>query len=141
LSNDYRQIGSDSSYGNMVYGVAFSADGRLATTCLDGYVRLYDTSFNLVAKEKGAAKQPYSIAFSPDGTKIAVGFYDAAVVDVLSGSNLSKLYSANTSGLTNGNLPAVCWSADGGTLYAGGMYGNGGVCPVMMFPDSGAERP
>ncbi len=140
-SEDYKQVGSDSSYGDYVCGVDFSADGRLVTSCMDGFVRLYDTSFRLVAKEKGSARQPYGVSFSSNGKSIAVGYNDAVNVDVLSGSDLSKLYSANTSDLSKGNLMTVCWSADASALYAGGMYAVGGVRPVMMFPDSGRGAP
>ena len=61
------------------YGVTFSADGRLATTSYDGKVRLYDRDFKLVVppKQLTAGRRPFRIAFSPDGSSLAVGYDDA----------------------------------------------------------------
>ena len=36
-----------------IYGVTFSADGRLATTSSDGKVRLYDRDFKLMVPPEG----------------------------------------------------------------------------------------
>ena len=61
-------------------------DGRLATTSYDGQVRLYDAAFHLVAKVAAPGGQrPFGIAFSPDGSKLAVGYDDTTAVDLLDG--------------------------------------------------------
>ena len=64
---------------------------RLVTTSSDGFVRLYaaghyDQPTVQVRPQKG--EQPFSIAFSPDEKRVAVGFYGTANVMVLSAANL-----------------------------------------------------
>src|SRR6185312_1956404 len=41
----WREVVRDTDYSESIYGVTFSADGRLATTSRDGKVRLYDHAF------------------------------------------------------------------------------------------------
>ena len=113
--------------------------GRLVTTCLDGFIRVYESqTFRLAFREKAqGGKQPYSAVFSPDGTKIAVGFFDSTNVDVLSAKDLSHLYSPSTAGVDNGILNSVAWSYDGSTVFAGGMYAKGRQRPILSWLQSG----
>jgi WD40 repeat protein len=91
------------------------------TTSYDGYIRLYDENFNLIKKKKApGGKKPFHISFSPDGSKIAVGYDDTPNVDVLSSDDLEKLYSADTSDFSGCNFYGVTFSSDGLYLYAGG---------------------
>lgn len=123
-TRDYSPAGEDRDYGSRAYSADFDRAGRLATTCDDGFVRLYalagDGALRLVAKQKAAGgDRPLSVSFSPDGSRIAVGFEDSTRVAVLSGRDLSPLDAPDTSGVS-GDLGNVAWSADGKTLYAGG---------------------
>ena len=116
--------GYDGAYGNDCYGLDFDRNGRLATASWDGMVRLYDGDFKLVAKVKAPnGERPYSIAFTGDGSRIAVGCDDSRKVVVLSGTDLSPLYIA-PGGADSGTLFSVAWSPDGATLYAGGSHRN-----------------
>ena len=122
---DGAEAGRDADYGAPSYGLDFDRAGRLVTSCLDGYVRLYDRDMRLLAKVKATGgKRPLAVRFAPDGTKIAVGYHDSTRVDVLAaGGNsqpLSLLYSPDTSDVNDGNLGNVAWSANGAALYAGG---------------------
>jgi WD40 repeat protein len=120
-TDDYSLIKEDKDYGDSVYGLDFSYGGKLVTTSLDGYIRLYDENFNLIKKKKApGGKRPYHISFSPDGSKIAVGYYDTPNVDVLSSDDLEKLYSAYTGDFSGCNFYGVTFSSDGSYLYAGG---------------------
>ena len=122
-TSDWSLAAEDTNYGSDSYGSDFDREGRLVTTSWDGYIRLYDRNFQLIAKTKSpGGGKPYGISFSPDGSKIVVGFNDTTKVDVVSGRDLSYLYSPNTTGVNNGNLAVVSWSADGRYIYAGGMY-------------------
>lgn len=104
------------------YGCAFDAEGRLVTSSNDGQLRLYAADHRkLATREAPGGKQPYSIAFSPNGRQIAVGYHDTNCVDVLSGSSLELFFSADTTG-TNNNLMTIAWSVDGAFLFAAGRY-------------------
>jgi WD40 repeat protein len=126
-------------YGYDIYGAAFAADGRLATTSYDGNVRLYDRDFKRVVppRKVTSGAQPHRIAFSPDGTMLAVGFEDVATVDLFDGHSLTPLPRPNVDGLDNGNLSNVIWSKDGKTLYAGGGYVVGRVRLVLAWANAG----
>jgi len=120
-TDDYSMVKEDRDYGDSVYGLDFSNNGRLVTTSLDGFIRLYDKNFKLIKKKKApGGERPYHISFSPDGSKIAVGYDDTSNVDVLSSDDLKKLYSAYTGGFSGCNFGTVTFSSDGSYLYAGG---------------------
>jgi len=140
----YAQAGEDRDYGGHSLWADFDRAGRLATTSDDGFIRLYatgrDGSLRLLAKQSAAGgKLPRGVSFSPDGTRLAVGFQDSTNVGVFSTRDLSPLYAPDTRGratafpdgrggtlttrqLVHGNFSKVAWSADGVTLYAGGEY-------------------
>jgi hypothetical protein len=77
----------------------------------DGFVRLYaaDRFVIPIARFRMESHLPYGVAFSPDGTRVAVCFEDAPKVVVLSGSDLTRLFEADTSGIDDGLL-AVGWA-------------------------------
>jgi DNA-binding beta-propeller fold protein YncE len=129
----------DATYGASSYGAAFAADGRLATTSVDGHLRLYDRAFQRVATVTAPdGTQPYGLAFTPTGDRLAVGYYDTPAVSLMDGHTLAPLSSPPTQGLDNGSLSQVAWSADGTTLYAGGPYGRTGTRPVVAWAAAGA---
>jgi len=121
-TSDGEEVGQDSDYGDDSHCVHFSADGRLVSTSYDGFLRLYDQSLNLLKKVQAPGGHwPSSARFSPDGTRIAVGYVDSSQVDIFSGSSLQHLSTADTKGVMK-PLSNVAWSVDGRTLYAGGWY-------------------
>jgi WD40 repeat protein len=138
-TSTYSPAGVDTDYGDSSYGADFDRAGRLATVADDSFIRLYATgrngSLRLLAQQK-VEGDPQSISFSPDGTHLAVGFFDSVKAAVLRSDNLSLLYMPDTTGVNNGNLGSVAWSADGRTLYAGGRaYANG--CFIRAWADGG----
>ena len=123
-TSDYFIAGEDGDYGDEVLGVDFDGKGRLATTSKDGFIRLYGSDFKLITKKRVPdGFRPAQVSFSPDGSSIAVTFFDRAILsgklDVLSGNDLSHQYSPDIRGLAKGFLAPVRWSADGKILYAG----------------------
>jgi WD40 repeat protein len=129
-TSEYSLVAEDSAYGGSSQGAAFDANSRLVTTSLDGYLRLYELTgskehtLRLIKKASApGGMHPANVGFAPDGTKIAVGFYDSSKVDVLSAQDLSWLYSPTTDDVNDGdNMKHVTWSADGKRLYAAGSH-------------------
>ncbi len=128
-SRTYALVGEGPDYGDQSYGADFDGSNRLATVCLDGFIRLYEfgggatkgEGFRLVAKQKAVAgKWPFTVAFSPDGSRLAIGFADSPKVNVLNGRDLSLLYTPLPPGEADGDLSRVAWSVDGARLYASG---------------------
>ncbi|MBU0499301.1 MAG: caspase family protein [Gammaproteobacteria bacterium] len=138
-----RETGADSDYGDQSYWCQFDGAGRLLTSSIDGHLRLYDADLKLIAKRKApGGERPFAAVFSPDGTRIAVGFDDSTAVAVLSGRDLRPLFQPDTQGIDIGNLSRVAWSADGRRLFAGGMFTGGrfykdGNRPVVVWGQGG----
>jgi WD40 repeat protein len=137
-----RELAVDDDCKENAYGVDFDRAGRLVTSCYDGVLRLYDAQGKHIASRKieGGA-QPFGVRFSPDGSRIAVGFEDTARVTVVSGRDLTALYDADTSFAQNGDLATVTWSQDGTRLYAGGTFGPRGHTPIVAWPRQGRGAP
>ena len=129
-AKSYSPVFTDSDYAGRVIGLSFDRANRLVSASWDGYLRLYDYkngAFALIKKQASRGEtRPHTVAFSPDNTRIAVAFDGSLNVDVISGRDLSPLYSPNTTDITSNfpvsNLVAVAWSANGNILYAGGTY-------------------
>ena len=135
---DGHQVASDADYGGSVEWAEFDRNNRIVTAADDGFVRLYDATLHLRAKIPGmGGKFPMSARFSPDGTRVAVGFYDSSVVNVFSGNDLSFVLAADTSTAKNGDLQSTAWSSDGRTLYAGGRYRASGQSAILAWADGG----
>jgi WD40 repeat protein len=123
-TSDYSVAREDGDYGDSIYKVDFNGDGMVVTISKDGFIRLYGSDFKLLTKKKAPdGFRPHSVCFSPDGSSIAVTFFDDPMlngkIDVLSGKDLSHQYSPDTRGLGKGFLGAIRWSTDGKFLYAG----------------------
>lgn len=137
-ADNWEPLTRDRHYGDASHWCDFAADGRLVTTSLDGHVRLYDSGLNLIAKAAApGGDRPFGVAFSPDGSRIAVGHADRPRVSILSGHNLEPLESPNHRGLENGDLSVVTWSPDGQRLFAAGRYQRQGTFPVITWDERG----
>ena len=132
-------ISQDRDYKGESYGAAFDGKDHLATTCYDGYIRLYgvtDSGLTILGKTASpGGHRPFSLAFSPDGTQLAVGYTDTTAVDILDAKTLSPLGAPNLRGVDNGNLASVAFAADGSLLAAGRWVTDRG-CPVRRFTPS-----
>jgi len=108
----------DDMYSDAINSLDFDLHGQLVTCSEDGSVRIYNDQGSLralVARPPGS--RPEGVAFSPDGTRVAVGDATKASVVVLSGSNLQEEFTANTEGL-GASVQNVAWSPDGTSLSA-----------------------
>ncbi len=135
--SDGEELHRDADYGDHSCGASFDAAGRLATSCLDGRLRLYAADHRrLAAARAPGGARPYAVAFGPGGGHIAVGYEDSSRVDVVSGEDLALLYSADTEE-TNGDLSEVAFSGDGGVLFAAGRFDVKGRSPIRRWEDTG----
>jgi WD40 repeat protein len=114
----------DSDYADAIEWVDFAADGRLVTTSLDGFVRLYDAGFKKLASWRAPqGRTPYAAAFDKSGATVAVGLLGGASVELLDGHALKPNGELKGAAGKPGALSVVAWSADGSDLYAAGTYG------------------
>jgi len=143
-----QEVGRDSEYGDQSYSVDWSGSDRLVTTCFDGKLRLYSLKdgatgpkLDLVKKsDVQGGKRPYSARFSPNGSKIAVGFDDSTAVAVVSAKDLSFLFAPETLGVNGGNLFSVSWTESGAKLGAAGRWQPNDV-PIRLWPRAGRGKP
>ncbi|MBI2751126.1 MAG: caspase family protein [Burkholderiales bacterium] len=122
-----REIGSDNRYEGAVSGARFSGDGtRLAVASTDGLVRIYDVSqrsLKLASSTRPTqGRQPFGVAWSADGTLVAVGFSDSTSIAVLKADTLQLAYAPSAAGAVGGGLSAVAWTRDGRDLLAAGTW-------------------
>jgi len=131
--------GRDADYGDDSYRVHFSSDSRrLVSTSYDGQVRVHAVGEQgslrlLKAAKLAGGSRPFAARFSPDGKRIALGFDDSRVVQVLDAQTLDELARPVTTGVGNGNLGRVAWSADGRSLLTGGAWRVDGKHPVRRW--------
>ena len=140
-ADDYSEVFKDPQYGDSSYWLDFDKSGRVVTASYDGFVRLYSSDFRLLHKEKPpSGKWPYSARFSPDGKRIAVGFYEMTAVDVLAGDDLSFLYTPQVTPQAGKYLSSVLWSEDGRVVCAAGTYQSDGVRSIVCWSDAGKGK-
>ncbi|MCW5634458.1 MAG: caspase family protein [Rubrivivax sp.] len=131
----YAEVARDTAYPSSSFSIDFDRAGRVVSTAEDGKVRLYDATLRLlVAPRALPGGEAFFARFSPNGERIAVGFYDSTAVQVLSAADLTPLRVMDTSAAELGNLSAVSWSADGRRLFAAGTNQlPDGQMPVRVF--------
>ena len=137
-TDTWAEVFADPAYEGDVYGVDFARDGRLATTSLDGHVRLYgaDGRRRAWVKAPGGA-WPYGVAFSPDGSRVAVGYAGRPRVSIHDAATLAPLFEANMSGIANGDLLTVAWLDGGARLAAAGQFQERDQRPILIWADGG----
>lgn len=134
----------DKDYGGAdSYGSAFARDGTLYTVASNGRLRRYAPGYAakpaLVATRGGS--RPYTVSVHPSGDSVAVGFSNAASVDVYDAATLAWRFKTKALGGENGYLRIVAWSADGTRLFAGGANNRDGKYPVRVWDQRGQGSP
>jgi WD40 repeat protein len=126
----------DRDYGKQdSLAVLFDDAGYLYSAAFDGYLRRYDTQFQLTHREKTrSGGRPSSLAVHPSQRTIAVGYADAAQADVYNSAELNFLFRATTG---EGTAAQVAWSYDGQQLYTGGGTPNRGKTILRAVSQSG----
>jgi WD40 repeat protein len=128
----------DTNYADRVDSLCFAPDGRLAAGASDGKLRLYDTVGRLLRTEPAqAGKRPWRSRFSPDGSLLAIGFLDAAAVELRDGVTLAPRGRPDVAGLRGPWLTLVAWGADGRTLFAAGAVEDGRSYSALSWSNAG----
>ena len=146
-AGDWTEVGRDPDYDSPSYGIAFDRQGRIAATEFGdgrpGRLRLYGPDLKPIARATTpGGSQPFGVAFSPDGNRIAVGYAHSTAVGLFSGDGLKALPGPDTSGIDNGGLSSVAWSRDGRTLFVAGVFHDGDQhATLVAWPDAGTGRP
>jgi WD40 repeat protein len=132
----------DTDYAERVIEVSFAANGLIAVSSLDGYLRIYGPDFELLARKAlPGSRRLASLAFAPDGERLAVGFFDAPVVLVLKLPELKvveKLTVPEAPELLS--LTNVSWSRDGRFLFAAGDRRDSEPEAIYRFERSGSVQ-
>ena len=140
-------IASDDSFRQRVTCVAFDAQGRLYATGFDGEVHSYDPAGHRVANRTPVpGAHPYSVAISPDGRTLAVGYADQPRVELLNARDLSHRATLNTDPagkreIGSAGLLAVAWEPDGSLLAAGSLHDADLRIIVRHWGPGGTGRP
>lgn len=93
-------------------------------------------------KRMVAGNKPASIRYSPDGERIAVGFYDTPRIAVLSARDLTPIWASTRDAAANlVNLYSLSWAARGKKLCAGGESRAAGSNHIRGRPADGRGKP
>ncbi|MEI6763995.1 MAG: caspase family protein [Bacteroidota bacterium] len=112
------------NYGS-TYKIAIDKAGNFAVATWDGSVRIYDANFDLqFGANKIAGYKPFSLAYSPDGNLLAIGFDDSPKIQVYNPHTGELLYEPDISGASEDTncLRVVSFSHDGQYLISGFSY-------------------
>lgn len=141
--NDVPQ--SDRDYQGPTWYSSFSRDGRLAATGHDGRVRLYALDGGqlrrVAVRQAPGGKTPVGAAFSPDGSRLALGYEDVPRVDVLDGHTLAPLHVLPAANDASGYLRSVAYSADGRAIVAAGVRDYVSRNVAYRWPAAGQDAP
>ncbi len=107
-----------------VFGLAVATNGLAASVGLDGELRSYRAAAGRVqrlASSQLGARRPSGVAFSPDGSRLAVAFATRGEgPELLDASTLQSQGRLPAATAYGGDQRVVAWSADGRTLASAG---------------------
>lgn len=126
--------------------LAWSDDGRLALGLGDGTIHGFSQdggTFKETAVSKpwvGKERTPYRLAWSPDGSRIAVSYGIAPFIEILGSADLERLVQVDVQGIRQ-EVYSVAFSPKGDRLFAGGRYNRGRtIIRVWESGGSGSYR-
>lgn len=108
-------------YKDDVKSIAFKQNGGLAVVSSGGNIKVYNSSFEVIKEKMG---QPgltlFSMAVSPAGDLLAIGYQNDKTVEVMNATDLTPLYKPAVSTQEYGGFYTLSFSFDGSKLYGGG---------------------
>lgn len=111
-------------FGAGCYGLAFSPQGQLAATSMDGRLRLYRATGAALRLERTIetrAREQFSVAFAPDGRRLVVGYAVQAGAEIFDATTGASVRHLQPPGLEAGeDVRSVAWTADGRFIVLGG---------------------
>lgn len=134
-----RLLHEDASLPGAPTGIDFAPDGSLVVVVEGGKLRVHAPDFSVrTAKLSGDA--PAIARISPDGTTIAIGYFDRPYIDLISMRTLER--TGRLAGAVRGSRPgfnALVWAgADGHEIWAGGsVMDSQGRIIVRRWPNPG----
>src|SRR5262249_54001113 len=152
-TTDFSPVAVDNKhvpYTDATDWVEFDRGGRMVTSSFDGMIRLYNGDFQLTAWNRMPEKRkPDALSISPDGSQIAVGYFDSEhddqplfpAIELISAADLSILPRPDLRGVENGALWRVAWSFDGKSLYAAGTWRKGRHFQIRRWASGGKGKP
>ena len=120
---DRARVAVDGEYRGKLLELDFSPQGRLITSSLDGFLRVYGADFTLAGRVNAglAGREPFGVRYSPDGRYLAVGYNDVARVSILNAADLSVLRTLKLGGASAPrNLTRVAWNHTSMSVVATG---------------------
>ncbi len=118
----FNKIKTLEGYNGRITDFEFSSEGRFATVSNDGYIRLYDSNFEMMQKFKGNGDIPMNPTFSPDGKQIAVSYWDKSVIEVFDTGSFKVLYRPNLDEVREKGISKLAFSDDGSYLFGVGYH-------------------
>jgi WD40 repeat protein len=144
-TENWQIINSDDNYYADVPSIDMDSRGRVAAVTRPGVkesrpgtIELYQPGLRQEQRQsiQTLRDRPAIIRFSPDGSVLAVGYSDAARVDLFSADKLAPLGSAEGSRTDKGYI-ALTWSRDGEYLYGAGENAVEGRSPIRRWSQRG----
>jgi len=128
-----------------ILGMDFGPDHSLIVTALDGSVNKYGgEKFELLVNNTLSLDgEPMHVRYSPDNSKLAVGYRAAPMISILDAQTLEQLRTLDAStvdGLVG--LIAAEWSSDGSYVFGGGRTLGNIETPLLrwsLFGDAGPQ--
>jgi len=107
-----------------VFGLAVGANGQAAAAALDGTIRSYrvgNGAATVASTTTVAGRRPAGVAFSPDGTRLAVAYATPREgPELFDAATLRSTGRLQSDALFGGDWRVLAWSADGRSIYLGG---------------------
>ncbi len=111
-------------HSKIVQNIVFDRNGRMAVATYDEQLQIYDSNFNLDKETTDVQGPIFSVAFSPDGTKIAVGYKNSAALEVRDAKSLKVLYKPSNYNASEKKqrINKLAFSPNGNYLLGLGYY-------------------